>query len=126
QRWCTAEVVGFGIHPEATIRLLNCVLEPRSSVIDVALPGFTLRCRLPVPGRHWAMNMLAVLAAVRATGGACRRAAEALTALEELPGRGRRYELSWRGGSLTLIDESYNASPAAMHAALRVLAGISP
>jgi UDP-N-acetylmuramoyl-tripeptide--D-alanyl-D-alanine ligase len=126
KRCGTAEVVGFGIHPEATIRLLNCVLEPRSSVIDVALPGLTLHCRLPVPGRHWVMNMLAVLAAVRATGGDCRRAAEALTAFEELPGRGRRYELSWRGGTLTLIDESYNASPAAMHAALRVLAGISP
>ena len=126
KRCGTAEVVGFGIHPEATIRLLNCVLEPRSSVIDVALPGLTLHCRLPVPGRHWVMNMLAVLATVRAIGGDCRAAAEALSGLEELPGRGRRYELPWRGGTLILIDESYNASPAAMHAALRVLSGISP
>jgi UDP-N-acetylmuramoyl-tripeptide--D-alanyl-D-alanine ligase len=121
-----AEVVGFGTHPEATVRLLNCVLEPHRSLIDVALPGFTLRCRLPVPGRHWVMNVLAVLAAVGVAGGDLRRAAEALTGLEELPGRGRRHELSWRGGTLTLIDESYNASPAAMCAAIGVLSAIPP
>ena len=121
-----AEVVGFGAHPAATVRLLNCVLESHSSVIYVELPGFILRCRLPIPGRHWVMNALAVLAAVRVAGADPRRAAEALTELEELPGRGRRYELSWRGGTLTLIDESYNASPAAMCAALAVLAAIRP
>jgi UDP-N-acetylmuramoyl-tripeptide--D-alanyl-D-alanine ligase len=126
KRCGATEVVGFGTHPEATVRLANCVLEPFSSVIDVALPGLTLRCRIPVPGRHWVMNVLAVLAAVRATGADLRGAAEALSELVELPGRGRRYELSWRGGTLTLIDESYNASPAAVCAALGVLAGIFP
>ena len=43
-----------------------------------------------------------------------------------MPGRGRRHELAWRGGTLTLIDESYNASPAAMRAALAVLAATEP
>ena len=121
-----AEVVSFGAHRAATVRLLNSVLDPHGSTIDAALPGFTLRVRLPVPGRHWVLNVLAVLAAVRAVGADPRRAAEALAGLEELPGRGRRYELSWRDGTLTLIDESYNASPAAMSAAFAVLAAIPP
>lgn len=121
-----AEVVSFGTHPEATVRLLDCVLEPRSSTIDAALPELILRCRLPVPGRHWVMNALAVLATVSAIGADPHRAANSLAGLEELPGRGRRYELSWRGGTLTLIDESYNASPAAMRAAFAVLAAIPP
>jgi UDP-N-acetylmuramoyl-tripeptide--D-alanyl-D-alanine ligase len=121
-----AEVVSFGAHRAATVRLLNSVLDPHSSTIDAALPGFTLCVRLPVPGRHWVMNVLAVLAAVRAVGADPHRAAEALTGLEELPGRGRRHELSWRNGTLTLIDESYNASPAAMRAAFAVLAAIPP
>jgi UDP-N-acetylmuramoyl-tripeptide--D-alanyl-D-alanine ligase len=119
------EVVSFGTHRAATVRLLDCVLEPRSSMIEASLPGFTVRVRLPVPGRHWVINTLAVLAAVRAIGADPRRAAEALNGLEELPGRGRRYELSWRSGRLTLIDESYNASPAAVCAALAVL-GATP
>ena len=72
------------------------------------------------------MNALAVLAAVIAVGADPRRAAEALAGVEELPGRGRQYELSWQGGTLTLIDETYNASPTATCAALAVLAGIRP
>jgi len=121
-----AEVIGFGTHRQATVRLLDCVLGPRSSTIEAALPGTVLRFALPVPGRHWAMNSLAVLGAAAAAGADPRRAAEALVELEALPGRGRRSELSWRGGTLTLIDESYNASPAAVDAALAVLGGTAP
>jgi UDP-N-acetylmuramoyl-tripeptide--D-alanyl-D-alanine ligase len=121
-----AEVIGFGAHPKAAVRLLDCVLRPRSSTIEAALPGAVLRFALPVPGRHWVMNSLAVLAAAEAAGGDPRRAAEALAELEEFPGRGRCCELSWRGGILTLIDESYNASPAAVGAALAVLAATPP
>jgi UDP-N-acetylmuramoyl-tripeptide--D-alanyl-D-alanine ligase len=121
-----AEVIGFGTHPEATVRLLDCVLGPGGSTIEAALPGAVLRFALPVPGRHWVMNSLAVLAAVAAAGADPRRAAEALVELEALPGRGRRSELSWRGGTLTLIDESYNASPAAVDAALAVLGATPP
>jgi UDP-N-acetylmuramoyl-tripeptide--D-alanyl-D-alanine ligase len=117
-----ATVVGFGEHPKAAVRLLDCVIKPRGSTFEVALSDFVVRCRLPVPGRHWVMNTLAVLAAVTSVGADAKRAAEALAQLEELPGRGRRYELSWRGGALSLIDESYNASPAAVCAALAVLA----
>ena len=125
-RAAAAEVVSFGTHPEATVRLLDCILEARGSIFDVALPDLTLRCHLPAPGRHWVMNAVAVLAAVVAAGADARRAAEALAGLEELPGRGRRYELSWQGGTLTLIDESYNANPAAMRAALAVFGAMSP
>jgi len=121
-----ADVIGFGTHPEATVRLLDCVLGPGGSTIEAALPGAVLRFALPVPGRHWVMNSLAVLAAVAAAGADPRRAAEALVELEALPGRGRRSELSWRGGTLTLIDESYNASPAAVDAALAVLGATPP
>ncbi|TMJ54642.1 MAG: UDP-N-acetylmuramoylalanyl-D-glutamyl-2, 6-diaminopimelate--D-alanyl-D-alanine ligase, partial [Alphaproteobacteria bacterium] len=59
-----AEIIGFGTYREATVRLVDCVLGPRSSTIEAALPGAVLRFALPLPGRHWAMNSLAVLAAV--------------------------------------------------------------
>src|SRR5207248_1173189 len=81
--------------------------------VEAALFGSVLRFRLPVPGRHWVINALAVLAATAAAGADARRGADALAGFEPPPGRGRRCELAWRGGSLTLIDESYNASPAA-------------
>jgi UDP-N-acetylmuramoyl-tripeptide--D-alanyl-D-alanine ligase len=121
-----AEVVSFGAHSEATVRLVDCVLEPRGSTIAAALQGVILRFRLPVPGRHWVVNALAVLAAAATVGADTRCAAEALARFEQLPGRGLRHELAWRGGTLILIDESYNASPAAMRAALAVLGATPP
>jgi UDP-N-acetylmuramoyl-tripeptide--D-alanyl-D-alanine ligase len=72
------------------------------------------------------MNSLGVLAVATAVKVDPGCAAEALGRLEALPGRGRRYEIAWRGGTLTLMDESYNASPASMCAALSVLAAIEP
>jgi UDP-N-acetylmuramoyl-tripeptide--D-alanyl-D-alanine ligase len=120
------EILGFGTHPEAAARLVDCVLDSRGSTVEAVVGGATLRFRVPVPGRHWVMNTLTVLAAAQAAGVAVERAAEALAELQPLPGRGRREELVWRGGTLTVIDESYNASPPSMRAALAVLAATEP
>ena len=120
------EIIGFGTHREAAVRLVDCVLGPCGSEVEAMLAGSTQRFCLPLPGRHWVMNALAALGAAVAAGADPERAAAALAGLEALPGRGRRHALAWRGGTLTLIDESYNASPAAMTAALAVLGAIAP
>jgi UDP-N-acetylmuramoyl-tripeptide--D-alanyl-D-alanine ligase len=126
ERAGVGEIIGFGAHHSAKVRLVDCILGPDGSMVEAALPDTVLRFRLRVPGRHWVMNALAVLAAVRAVGADIERAAEALAELEAMPGRGRRQQLAWRGGVLTLIDESYNASPAAMRTAIAVLGAIAP
>jgi UDP-N-acetylmuramoyl-tripeptide--D-alanyl-D-alanine ligase len=120
------EILGFGAHPEAAARLVDCVLDSRGSTVEATVCGAAIRFLVPVPGRHWVMNALAVLAAARAAGASVDRAAESLAELQALPGRGRRHQLAWRGGALTLIDESYNASPPSMRAALAVLAATEP
>jgi UDP-N-acetylmuramoyl-tripeptide--D-alanyl-D-alanine ligase len=120
------EILGFGAHPEAAARLVDCVLDSHGSTVEATVCGAALRFRLPVPGRHWVINALAVLAVAQAVGAAVDHAAEALAGLQAPPGRGRRHELAWRGGTLTVIDESYNASPPSMRAALAVLAATEP
>ena len=70
------EILGFGAHPEAAARLVDCVLDSRGSTVEAAVCGTMLRFRLPVPGRHWVMNALAVLAAAQAAGAAVDRAAD--------------------------------------------------
>jgi UDP-N-acetylmuramoyl-tripeptide--D-alanyl-D-alanine ligase len=121
-----AQIIGFGSDPQSEVRLVDCAIGPQGSTVAAAVAGRVQHFRLNVAGRHWAMNALAVLGAAQAADCDLEAAAAALAALEAPPGRGRRHRLPWRGGRLTLIDESYNASPAAMRAALAVLGGAAP
>lgn len=118
--------VDFGADRQATVRLIGCTLEAGGSQVSASVGGRTVRFRLNLPGRHWVVNALGVLATVVAAGCDPRPAAEALAGLVALPGRGRHHRLPWQGGELTLIDESYNANPASMAAALAVLGASQP
>jgi UDP-N-acetylmuramoyl-tripeptide--D-alanyl-D-alanine ligase len=77
--------------------------------------------KLGMPGRHMAMNSLAVLAAASLAGADLALAALSLSQIEPAAGRGVRRTLELGHGEATLIDESYNANPASMAAALNVL-----
>jgi UDP-N-acetylmuramoyl-tripeptide--D-alanyl-D-alanine ligase len=68
------------------------------------------------------MNSLAILLAVHALGADMERAAEALRHFTPPKGRGERTRLTLPMGDVTLIDESYNANPTSMRAALGLLA----
>jgi UDP-N-acetylmuramoyl-tripeptide--D-alanyl-D-alanine ligase len=74
-----------------------------------------------MPGRHMAMNSLAVLAASLLAGADLALAGLALSQAQPAAGRGVRQTLTVPNGEATLIDESYNANPASMAAALDVL-----
>jgi UDP-N-acetylmuramoyl-tripeptide--D-alanyl-D-alanine ligase len=111
----------FGIGEDADPRLLDLATGPDGSAIGARADGVTFRFRLAAPGAHMAMNALAALAAAAALGVDPARAAAALAAFAPIGGRGRRETIAASGGAATLIDESYNASPAAVRAALEVL-----
>ena len=117
-------VVTFGEHPEADVRALRIVLRPDLSVVDAVVMGIPVTYRLGTPGRHTAMNSLGVMAVVHALGADLARAALSLAALRPPVGRGQRTALAVDGGEAFLVDESYNANPASVRAALATLAGI--
>jgi len=54
------------------------------------------------------------------------KAALSLAEFTPMKGRGRRHRVAVAGGTIEVIDESYNASPAALRAALAVLGSVSP
>ena len=118
-------VVSFGEHPEADARLLDLSLKPDCSMVRACIFGSEVVYRVGAPGRHVALNSVAVLAAATLVGADLAMAALALKALEPPSGRGNRIELQTPTGTALLIDESYNANPASMHAALAVL-GAAP
>ena len=115
-------VWGFGENARANVRLLAFETDGATSTITMRLAGRELTVRLGAPGRHIAQNALAVIGAAYLVGADVERAAAALADLQPEKGRGRRHTLLAPGGTFTLIDESYNANPASMKAALDLLA----
>src|SRR5690606_9688835 len=89
--------------------------------IEVGIGGREIHFRVAVPGIHIARNALAVAAALDVAGADLDEALPALATVPPPPGRGSRAELAFEGGRILLIDESYNANPASMRAALGVL-----
>lgn len=121
-----SNIIGFGTNNEAAVRLTRFALHESSSTVTANVMGETIDYTIGSAGKHWVMNSLAVLAAARAAGGDVKAAAAALANLAPLAGRGERHRIAIAGGSFTLIDESYNASPASMRAAFAVLGGTQP
>ena len=114
-------ILSFGEHAEADARLVSIDLGEDSSRVHARILGRDLTYELGVPGRHFALNSLAVLLAAHAAGMDIDRASSALAYIEAPAGRGRRENLPAPQGAITLIDESYNANPASMQAALDLL-----
>jgi len=116
-----ARIVSFGEHEGADARLIKCVLHPRCSTVQAQILGTELTYKIGAPGRHLVMNSLAVLAAAELVGADLALAALALHEIEPVAGRGAPIAIELSGGSALLIDDSYNANPASMAAALAVL-----
>nr|WP_068431873.1 UDP-N-acetylmuramoylalanyl-D-glutamyl-2,6-diaminopimelate--D-alanyl-D-alanine ligase [Magnetospirillum sp. XM-1]CUW38584.1 UDP-N-acetylmuramoyl-tripeptide--D-alanyl-D-alanine ligase\ len=121
-----ADVRTFGNHIESTARLLDCAVDSQSTAVFALLADHPLSYRVGIAGRQWAMNSLAVLLAVEALGADVNLAALALAAMAAPKGRGQRRQVEIEGGSFELIDESYNASPVSMKAAIAMLASVRP
>jgi UDP-N-acetylmuramoyl-tripeptide--D-alanyl-D-alanine ligase len=121
-----ARIVSFGEHARADARLLKCSLNADCSIVQARVLGADVTYKLGAPGRHLAMNSLAVLAAAMLSGADLALAALALADLKPAAGRGTRVTLPVDGGAVLLIDESYNANPASMRAALALLGQAPP
>ena len=114
-------IVSFGAHKKSDARLLDVSLHADCSAVHANILGHDVTYKLGMPGRHMAMNSLAVLAAAALAGADLALAALSLSQIEPAAGRGARRALEVANGEATLIDESYNANPASMAAALNVL-----
>ena len=92
------------------------------STITADIRGVSITYRVGLPGDAWVLNSLLVLGAVQAVGADLGQAGLALARLEAEAGRGRIHQLEFSQGRITLIDDSYNANPVSMSAALKRLA----
>ena len=115
----SAPVTLFGLGPDAAVR--GCAvrsLGARGFEFTLTAAGQSRPVRVPLPGAHLVSNVLAAIAVALADGMAFDETVAAVERLD-VPLRLRVRELP---GGVTLLDDTYNANPASMHAALDLLA----
>ena len=125
-RVCGARVVSFGESAGADARLIDAADTDAGSRVRARILGRDIAFDLGARGRHMALDALATLLAAEALGADRERCAAALIRFSAQKGRGERLRVATRDGSATVIDESYNANPASMRAALALLGAASP
>jgi UDP-N-acetylmuramoyl-tripeptide--D-alanyl-D-alanine ligase len=118
-----ASVITFGKHASADIVIEELILKPDMSCITARLMGEKIIYKLGLAGEHMALNSLAALGAVKLVGADVALAALALAEAKPVKGRGVQEALVSGHGTILLIDESYNANPASVRAALKLLQG---
>ena len=120
------QVISFGHHPEATYRLVSITDHSEGMTIKACFAGTNTIFELRMFGHHLAENAMGVLACVAATGLPADKAAAALVECQPPIGRGQRQSGIYKNCKISIIDDSYNASPASMAAAFASLATTPP
>ena len=92
--------------------------------VQARTPAGALQYTLQVAGLHNVKNSLAAAACALAAGVPLAQIASGLAAFEPVKGRSRAQVLQLAGRTLTLVDDSYNANPDSVRAAIDVLAGL--
>ena len=111
----------FGRAADCTAQLLAFEGGSGSAIVRASLRGRPIDIPLAQTGAHWGPNALATLLAAEALGAPLDSALHALAGLQALAGRGAETTVRLPSGTITLIDESYNANPISMRAALDTL-----
>lgn len=114
------QVRDFGLDPKAAISA-TCRLQSASAHLAVRTPEAVAALDLPLAGEHNARNALAAIAAATAAGATLDSCVRALSSFSAVKGR-----LQIRRGrqGAQLIDDTYNANPDSVRAAIDVLAGV--
>src|SRR5260370_8562222 len=87
-----ARIIGFGSHADAAVKLIDCHLYASASAVTASVTGEIVDYCIAIPGRHWVMNSLAVLGAVKAAGADVGAAAAAMSSLAPLDAPARRHQ----------------------------------
>ena len=115
-----SRVMSFGLKG-SDARLIGFLETAEGMKVQSEILGRRVDFRVGAPGAHIAGNAVGALLAVAVLEGDVLNAAAALSQFSALKGRGARFKIAAGKGSAVVIDESYNANPASMRAALALL-----
>ena len=119
-----AHVVTFGRAPQWDVHLKSHAVLAEGQQIELTAFGKDYAIHLGFKGDHWVSNTLGIFAALHAAGADLSQAANDIKNLTLIEGRGMEIKIPLSsGGTVTVIDDSYNANPTSMAAGIAVLAG---
>ncbi|MFC4001984.1 UDP-N-acetylmuramoyl-tripeptide--D-alanyl-D-alanine ligase [Prauserella oleivorans] len=119
-----ARVVFVGESPEATVRAENVRLdEAARASFRLVTPQGQADVTLRLHGEHHVGNALAAAAIALELGSSVEEVAARLSTAERRSAR--RMEVTTRSDGVTILNDSYNANPESMKAALKTLASMS-
>jgi len=118
----SATVLTYGRAINADVRIETCLLDSSArATVQIKSPWGDCEYKLDVPGMHMALNAAAAIAVAGVIGVDIQTAARALTGATVSP---MRMQLRALPGGGTLLDDTYNANPFSMRAALDTLAAL--
>lgn len=116
-----AQVWSFGSGDDCTAQLTGFEVKGQGATVLAVIRGEPVRIPILQTGVHWGLNSLCVLLLLEALDVDRATALAALAAFEPIEGRGAETRVRLDGGAFDLVDESYNANPLSMQAALKTL-----
>lgn len=90
--------------------------------VTFSTPQGPMSTRLHIAGRHNVTNAMAAAACAQAAGAPLAAIAQGLNDFTPVKGRSRAFSVAVAGREITVVDDTYNANPDSMHAAIEVLA----
>ena len=118
----TKTIQSFGMHADADCRLIkNTIGKNDKQHFCLNHKQKNYNVVMPALGAHWARNASILPLVLEHVQCDIKRGLETLCELEPMAGRGKSYQLNIHGKMIRLIDESYNASPFSMQAAIENL-----
>ena len=117
-----AQVLTYGVHESADIRITKCELDEMARAsVSATTPWGNVSWAMSVPGAHMALNAAAAIAVSGVCGVGIDSAAAALEQSFVSP---MRMQVITTDDGMTIINDAYNANPASMRAALDALVGM--
>lgn len=114
-------VIFFGTSAQADIRAESIIEATDGISFELVLPDTRVQVKLPTPGRFMVMNALAAAAAGHLSGVDAQQIKQGLESFKSV--RGRLHVVETAMGVM-IIDDTYNANPASMTAAIQSLSAI--
>ncbi len=116
--------ITFASLGDADVHCIDAVWEHGYWHVQVKTPQDLLAYDLHIAGQHNIKNSLAAVACACAVGVPSTFIVEGLEAFRPVAGRSNAQTIQWQGREIVLIDDTYNANPDSMKAAVDVLAGL--